>query len=343
MLASEFEFELPKELIAQIPVHERTESRMLVLDRRNVTSELKNFTDFPSYVKAGDCVVINDTKVIPARLYGNKIKGGGRVEALLTEEIEPGLWKALIRPVKRIKIGTQVSFTASKTDLFQIKQRIDERTFVIEFSTSDVLKLLRIYGQIPLPPYIRRKPNINDISRYQTIYATQAGSIAAPTAGLHFDHRTLQQIKNKNVRIARVTLHIGLGTFTPVAVENIENHTMHSELYLVPEETANLINSTKANNGSVVAIGTSVVRALETCSDHKGQIKPGSGITNLFLYPPRKPKVIDKLLTNFHLPKSTLLMLVCIFAPRETVLRAYQLAVRERFRFYSYGDCMLLT
>ena len=343
MLASEFDYQLPKELIAQRPLPKRTHSRMLVLERRNGHSKIEQFTSFPDYLNPGDCVVINDTKVVPARLYGTKVSGGGKVELLLVQQVAAGIWNALVRPARRISVGTKVRLTSSPKDSVRIRRKIDERTFEIEFSTEDVLELLYAHGQMPLPPYIHREANDHDASRYQTVYADQPGAIAAPTAGLHFDKNILQKVRDSGACIARVTLHIGLGTFSPVTVKNINDHTMHSEYYCVSNDSADMINSTISGGGAVVAIGTSVVRALESSVSREGRIQSGTGATNLFLRPPKRPKIVTNLLTNFHLPRSTLLMLVCTFAPREMVLSAYNLAIHERFRFYSYGDCLLLT
>ena len=343
MLISKFDYQLPEDLIAQAPLKERARSRMLVLNRRSGYCDIKRFTNFPSYIQPGDCVVINDTKVIPARLYGSKIPSGAKVEMLLVEQVAGGIWQAILKPARRVRVGTKIRLNGSQAGTFRIKNRIDDRVFEVEFSTSNVLELLNSYGQMPLPPYIRRGATQSDTERYQTVYATHAGAIAAPTAGLHFDHTIIQQLKNKNIHIVPITLHINLGTFQPIAVEEVGDHQMHAEQYVISEDSARLINMTKQSGGAVVAVGTSVVRALESRSGGDGKVKPGRGTTDLFLHPPRKPKTVDKLLTNFHLPKSTLLMLVCIFATRKTVLQAYNLAVRERFRFYSYGDCMLLV
>ena len=342
MLVSDFDYLLPKELIAQVPEKKRTASKMLVLARNNGRCEVKPFIDFPSYVRPGDCVVVNNTKVLPARLYGNKIPGGAKVEALLVEEKEAGIWNALLRPARRMKVGTEVHLSGSNSDIFRVNNQIDERLFEIKFSSLDVLGTINRYGHMPLPPYIRREAAAQDVTRYQTIFATQIGAIAAPTAGLHFDEPIIQRIKSKGVTIVPITLHINLGTFNPVAVERVAEHSMHAENYEISANSANIINTTRSSGGSIWAVGTSVVRTLESSLDDKGRIRPGRDTTNLFLHPPMKPRVVDKLLTNFHLPKSTLLMLVCTFGSRESILAAYNLAVHKQFRFYSYGDCMLL-
>ena len=340
MQVADFDYDLPPELIAQQPAAQRSASRLLALDRRTGQCELNCFTDFPDYLEAGDCLVLNDSKVIPARLYGARKSGGGKVEALLLEELEPGLWEALLRPGRRLPPATEVKITGAEAS-FEVVSRRDE-VFQIRFRTSNVLDLLTRCGKMPLPPYIHRSATGADTERYQTVYAEKPGAVAAPTAGLHFTPEVLQKIESKGVSIVRLTLHVGLATFQPVSAERVENHAMSAERYLLPVAAAETINAARAQGGRVVAVGTTSVRVLETCAGPDGRVRPGTGRTSLFIFPPYEPRAVDALLTNFHLPRSTLLMLVSAFAGRERVLTAYELAVRERFRFYSYGDCMFL-
>jgi S-adenosylmethionine:tRNA ribosyltransferase-isomerase len=338
---SSYDYDLPPELIAQRPADRRDGSRMLVLDRDSGNCELRNFADFTSYLRPGDCLVLNDTRVIPARLYGSKVETGGKVEALLVEEQNHGSWTAMLRPGRRLKPGTvvEVDGTAAR---FTVGERIND-LFVIRFSErTDVAAILEAAGRMPLPPYIQRQMEDDDLSRYQTVYAQSAGAVAAPTAGLHFTDEILAAIADRGVDILRVTLHVGLGTFKPVETQDITAHQMHDERFILTAGTATQINAVKAAGGRVVAVGTTSVRVLESCAAADGTVAAASGRTELFMYPPMKPKVVDALLTNFHLPKSTLLMLVSTFASRKKVLGAYEAAVKARFRFYSYGDCMFI-
>lgn len=343
-----FDYRLPEELIAQYPRPCRGKSRMLVMDRESGHCEIHSFSEFPSFLPSGSCMVFNDTKVINARIYGVKLSSGHAVvEILLISKISPGRWKCLLKPGKRVKPGTVIGMralngTVSEKDIFTVKDRIGEGEFIIEFSNPDTDYLLREYGHVPLPPYIKRKDEFSDIRNYQTLFADKPGAVAAPTAGLHFTQDILSELEAKGVLTTNVTLHVGPGTFKPVSVENIMEHKMHSEYYCLSEESASLINATRRKGGKITAVGTTSVRVLESCAAEKGLVEASSSETNIFLYPPYRPKTVDMLLTNFHLPQSTLLMLVCTFADREKVLAAYQFAIKEKFMFYSYGDCMLL-
>ncbi len=340
MLVADFDYDLPEELIAQFPAERRDESRMLVLDRESGDCELKMFSAFPDYLQAGDCLVVNDTRVLPARIFGTKIPTGAKIEALLTEEHSDGVWEAMLRPGKRAKPGTQVAIDETDAQL-EVLEKLDE-TYLIRFSVNDVVGLLEEVGRMPLPPYIQREAEQDDLARYQTVYAEEPGAVAAPTAGLHFTPDIITRIRKKGVEIVHVTLHVGIGTFRPVKVDSVEDHQMHFERYSVSEDAAATINQRREAGSRIVAVGTTSVRTLESVVDEQGRCQALEGRTNLFMYPPRKPRAVDALLTNFHLPKSTLLMLVSCFADREKVLAAYRLAIQERMRFFSYGDCMFL-
>ncbi len=344
MLLSDFDYDLPDDLIAQHPMVNRRASRMMVMRRSTGDVALRTFADFPSFVKPGDCLVVNDTRVIPARLHGAKSDTGGKVEALLTREISPGVWHALLKPGKRLKPGTEVEIDTDRADrvTFTVIAREEDGSATIRFSCMDVSNVLNRYGHIPLPPYIRRDDTGEDADRYQTVYGTNPGAIAAPTAGLHFDRDILEQLEARSIRIVRLTLHVGIGTFKTIATEHIEDHNIHQEYYDLPPKSAAIINDTKQSGGAIVAIGTTTVRVLESCANPDHTVSPDSGFTTIYLHPPYRPKIPDMLLTNFHLPRSSLLVLLCCFASRQAVLDAYRTAVRERFRFYSYGDCMLL-
>ena len=342
MLLSDLDYQLPEELIAQHPLEERGRSRMLVMDRNSGCYTLKSFQNFPNYLNAGDCLVLNDSKVIPARLYGYK-NSGARIEALLIEEERAGVWTALLRPSRRVKINDRLSIDRENSIYFNILQRRSEKTFCIEFSLPDSSDILRRFGQMPLPPYIRRDANVSDRERYQTVYARESGSIAAPSAGLHFTPAILEKLAIKGIRIAHITLHIGYATFQPIAVKELKDHHLHSEIFSLSPEDAEKINRSKREGKRIVATGTSTVRVLESCVDAEVNVEAREGRSDLFLYPPYRPRIVDTLLTNFHLPKSSLLALVCTFAEREKVLEAYRFAIRQRLRFYSYGDCMFLN
>ena len=342
MLVSEYYYDLPDELIAQYPAERRQDSRMMVMDRVSGECQLKHFSDFPDFVSAGDCIVLNDTRVLRARLWGERHGSGGRVQAFMLKETGPRRWQCLLKPGRRMSLGSRVDLDGGKGS-FTVVSRNDDGTFDVEFDVDDVLSLMEAAGQIPLPPYIKRTPTAQDEERYQTVYAAVPGAVAAPTAGLHFTKEILAALEQKGVAIARLTLHVGAGTFKPVKSETVEGHVMHEERFVLTPETAELINGTRRNGGRVICIGTTTVRVLETCViPGTREVAPQSGSTSIFLYPPYKAIVPDALLTNFHLPLSTLLMLICTFADKEKIFAAYRLAVQERFRFFSYGDCMLL-
>ena len=347
-----FDYQLPPELIAQHPAERRDGSRMLVLDRISGACEIRPFGAIVDYLNAGDALIYNDTRVLRGRMYARKNgeESGAKFELLLVEALDPErrTWNALLRPGKRAVPGTRaVLLDADGSinpdgDAFTVLGRAEDGAFRIEFSTADSDRLQQRYGHIPLPPYITRGDETADAERYQTVYARESGAVAAPTAGLHFTPEILAEISRRGVREAAVTLHVGPGTFKPVSVANAEEHQMHSEEYFLTPATADLVNAAHAAHHRVLAVGTTTVRVLESCSNEAGIVTQGHGKTRLFLYPPKKIHSVDLLLTNFHLPKSTLLMLVSCFCDREKVLAAYELAIREKMRFYSYGDCMLL-
>lgn len=340
MKVSDFSYQLPEELIAQDPLEKRDNSRLMILHRSTGEIEHKHFYDIVDYLRAGDCLVINNTKVIPARLMGVREETGAAVEVLLLKRKEEKLWETLVKPGKKARIGTRLQFgdgilTGEVTDI------LEEGNRLIRFEYEGIFEeILDQLGQMPLPPYIKHQ--LTDKNRYQTVYAKYDGSAAAPTAGLHFTEELLKKIQEKGVRIAEVTLHVGLGTFRPVKTENILEHHMHSEFYLVEKEAAAIINETKASGGRVISVGTTSTRTIESVADETGRVPEGSGWTEIFIYPGYQFKTIDGLITNFHLPESTLIMLVSAFADRETVLRAYETAVEKRYRFFSFGDAMLL-
>lgn len=340
MKTSDFYYDLPKELIAQDPLEDRSASRLMHLNKETGEYEHGHFRDILKYLKPGDCLVINDTKVIPARLYGSKVGTDAAIEILLLKRRENDIWETLVKPGKKCKVGTVISFgdgilTGEVVDI------VDEGNRLIQFHYDGIFEeILDQLGEMPLPPYITHK--LQDKNRYQTVYAKHEGSAAAPTAGLHFTKELLQQVQDAGVKIAHVTLHVGLGTFRPVKVEDVTQHHMHSEFYVVEEDQAKLINDTKAAGGRVIAVGTTSCRTLESATGEDGILKAGSGWTEIFIYPGYRFKMIDGLITNFHLPESTLIMLVSALAGREHVLAAYEEAVRERYRFFSFGDAMLI-
>jgi len=349
MKASDFDYDLPLELIAQEPPIQRDGARMMVLDRAARTIQHRRFSDLPAYLRVHDLLVVNDTRVIPARVFGRKAKAGtgGRVEFLLLEETEPGIWDALMRSRRRPKVGEQVilddnlavATVREDGELGRVKVRME--------SQLPWLEVLDRIGQTPLPPYIQRKEatperRAADKIRYQTIFAREPGAVAAPTAGLHFTLEVFSRLAAQGVDHATVTLHVGIGTFRPVVVENIEDHRMENERWQIPEATAKKIAAAKAGGGRVVAVGTTSVRTLESAAARPEGFGAGQGRTDLFIYPPYEFKMADAMVTNFHLPKSTLLMMISAFAGRDFVLEAYREAIRERYRFYSYGDCMLI-
>ncbi len=342
MKVSEFDYELPKELIAKFPAEPRDSSRLMVLYKDSERLEHRTFRDIVEYLEEGDVLVINDTKVIPARLFG-RLDTGGRVEVLLVRQVEPNLWEVMARPSRKLKKGRKLTFDGELSGT--VKEYVGEGKRLIEFEVKGgkgFMEKLDEIGHVPLPPYIDREETKEDREKYQTVFAKREGAVAAPTAGLHFTRELLERISQKGVIIKPVTLHVGPGTFKPVKVENVEEHRMDYETYFVPEETAEAVRKAKERGRKVVAVGTTVVRTLESASDEVGKVKPGEGTTNLFIYPGYKFKVVDALVTNFHLPRSTLLMLVCAFAGKEKVLNAYREAVKKGYRFYSYGDAMLI-
>lgn len=337
---TDFYYELPQELIAQDPLVDRSSSRLLVFHKDTKEMEHKIFKDITDYLKPGDCLVINDTKVIPARLIGEKEETGAKIELLLLKRISDTKWETLVKPGKKAKVGTKISFGNGllKATVVDV---LEEGNRLIEFEFEGIFEeILDELGQMPLPPYITHQ--LQDKTRYQTVYAKHEGSAAAPTAGLHFTNELLEKVKEMGVSIAHVTLHVGLGTFRPVKVENVLEHHMHSEYYCIEEADATLINDTKKKGGRVISVGTTSTRTLESVADENGRIHAGSGWTDIFIYPGYEFKVIDGLITNFHLPESTLLMLVSAFADRESIMKVYETAVKEKYRFFSFGDAMLL-
>lgn len=340
MRTADFYYDLPEELIAQDPLEDRSSSRLMHLNK--VTGELEH-TDFKhivNYLQPGDCLVINDTKVIPARLYGNKKDTGALIEILLLKRRENDIWECLVKPGKKARPGAQIIFGDGLLT-GEIIDIVEEGNRLIQFHYDGIFEeILDQLGEMPLPPYITHK--LEDKNRYQTVYAKNEGSAAAPTAGLHFTPELLQQVQDMGVQIAHVTLHVGLGTFRPVKVDDVESHHMHSEFYIVEEDQAKLINDTKKNGGRVISVGTTSCRTLESATGEDGIVKAGSGWTEIFIYPGYRFKCIDGLITNFHLPESTLLMLVSALAGKDHIMHAYEAAVKERYRFFSFGDAMFI-
>lgn len=340
MKVEDFNYNLPEELIAQTPLEQRDASRLLVLDKKTGQVEHKKFTSIIDYLESGDTLVLNDTKVLPARLIGVKEETNAVIEILLLKNTSGDEWECLVKPARRIKVGTIVSFGEGKLKAECIKEQDEGIRYFKLLYNGILLEILEELGTMPLPPYIHEK--LNDQTRYQTVYAKEVGSAAAPTAGLHFTKDLLQKIEEKGINIAYVTLHVGLGTFRPVSVETIEEHEMHSEYYTMCKETAELLNATKAKGKKIISVGTTSTRTLETIMTKYEEFRECSGWTNIFIYPGYNFKAIDCLLTNFHLPKSTLVMLVSALAGRENVLKAYSIAVEEKYRFFSFGDAMLI-
>jgi S-adenosylmethionine:tRNA ribosyltransferase-isomerase len=342
---TDYNYSLPKELIAQKPLKSRSASRMLVLNKKTGEISHKKFTDITGYIAPGDCIVFNNTKVIPARLLGETVKaetenGGSPAEVLLLKRITANRWEALVKPGKKMKPGSVVSFGGGKLQCSVIRI-LDDGIREVEFSFSGIFEeILDELGEMPLPPYITEK--LEDKAGYQTVYAKHSGAAAAPTAGLHFTEEILAQLVEMGVKTAFVTLHVGLGTFRPVKEEIITNHKMHSEWYSIDSDAANTINSAKQNGKKIIAVGTTTVRTLEGASCENGIVKPQNASTDIFIYPGYKFKVPDTIVTNFHLPQSTLIMLISAYAGRENVLRAYNEAVKEKYRFFSFGDCCLI-
>lgn len=340
LLKSDFYFQLPQELIAQDPLEERTSSRLLVLDRHTGEVSHHVFREIGDFLRPGDCLVMNNTKVIPARLLGEREGTGAHVELLLLKRISSDVWETLVRPGKKCRPGTKLTFGDGLLKA-EILETVEEGNRLVHFSYEGIFEeVLDRLGEMPLPPYITHK--LKDKNRYQTVYAKYEGSAAAPTAGLHFTKELLQQLEDKGIRLAYVTLHVGLGTFRPVKEENVLEHHMHSEHFQVSEETADLINRTKAEGGRIVCVGTTSCRTIESAADEKGILHPCNEDTDIFIYPGYEFKVLDGLITNFHLPESTLIMLVSALAGQDHVLTAYQEAVEEKYRFFSFGDAMLV-
>ena len=342
MLTTEdFDFELPEELIAQTPLSDRSSSRLLVVDRETGKFEDKHFYNIIDELAPGDALVMNDTRVLPARIYGEKQETGAHLEILLLNNIEGDTWETLIKPAKRAKVGTKITFGDGRLEAV-VEEELDHGGRIIRFQYKGFfLEILESLGEMPLPPYIKER--LEDPDRYQTVYAKENGSAAAPTAGLHFTPELLEQIAAKGVKLVYLTLHVGLGTFRPVSVDNIADHEMHSEFYRLTEEAAAQLNEVRANGGKIVAVGTTSIRTLETIgTKFDGQIKADSGWTSIFITPGYQFKIVEAFSTNFHLPKSTLVMLVSAFAGRDLTLSAYQHAIDERYRFFSFGDAMFL-
>ncbi len=337
---SDFYYDLPQELIAQKPLEDRASSRLMKLNKTDGAIEHTHFGNIIEYINPGDCLVLNDTRVIPARLYGIKEGSGGKIEFLLLTPKEQDIWEVILKPGKKAKPGARFVFgdgllTAEIIDVVNDGNRLVK--FYYDGLFENILEKL---GEMPLPPYITEK--LTDKERYQTVYSRHEGSAAAPTAGLHFTPELLSAIKKKGAHLAYVTLHVGLGTFRPVKVDDVKNHKMHSEFYVITKETSDIINSAKANGGRIISVGTTSTRVLETVADDKGYVHEASGWTDIFIYPPYKFKCPDALITNFHLPESTLLMLVSSFSSKDIIMNAYEEAVREKYRFFSFGDAMFI-
>ena len=340
MKTSDFYYDLPEELIAQDPLEDRTASRLLVLDRQTGTVEHKIFSDVIDYLNKGDCLVINNTRVIPARLIGEKEGTGGKVEVLLLKRRANDVWETLVKPGKKLRPGAKITFGDGRLRA-EVLEVVEEGNRLVKFCYEGIFEeILDSLGEMPLPPYITHK--LEDKEMYQTVYAKFDGSAAAPTAGLHFTKELLNKIEEKGIKIASITLHVGLGTFRPVKVDDVNNHHMHTEWYEVNAEAAEIINETKRNGGRVSCVGTTSCRTIESVADENGYMKAKTGETDIFIYPGYKFKVMDGLITNFHLPESTLVMLVSAFAGKENVLSAYETAVKEKYRFFSFGDAMIL-
>ncbi len=340
MDVKEFDFDLPEELIAQHPLQKRDASRLMVLDKTTGEIEHKTFHDIIEYLNKGDTLVLNNTRVMPARLIGEKELSGGKIEFLLLKRVGGDKWECLAKPGKSAREGRKFTFGEGKLKA-EVVEVLENGNRIVEFHYDGIFEeVLDSLGEMPLPPYIHEK--LEDKERYQTVYSKENGSAAAPTAGLHFTKELLQQIKDKGINIVYLTLHVGLGTFRPVKVEKIEDHQMHSEFYVLTKESADIINETKKRGNKVIAVGTTSTRTLETIGDENGFVKEASGWTNIFIYPEYKFKIVDRLITNFHLPESTLIMLVSTLAGKEHTMNAYKEAVKERYRFFSFGDAMFI-
>ena len=341
MKTSDFYYDLPKELIAQTPLKDRSASRLMVVDKNSGAICHKHFTDITDYLKKGDCLVLNDTRVIPARLYGVKEGSGGKIEFLLLNRKSRDEWEVILKPGKKAKPGARFVFGDGMLTA-EVIDTVNDGNRIVRFTCDGLFEnVLDKLGEMPLPPYITE--HLDDRERYQTVYSKHDGSAAAPTAGLHFTPQLLKKIKDMGVELAYVTLHVGLGTFRPVKVDDVENHKMHSEFYVINEQTAEVINSVRKNAGKIFSVGTTSSRVLETVSDENGFVKAQTGWTDIFIYPPYKFKCVDSLITNFHLPESTLMMLVSSFSSKDIIMNAYKEAVENRYRFFSFGDAMLLT
>ncbi|MDZ7291199.1 MAG: tRNA preQ1(34) S-adenosylmethionine ribosyltransferase-isomerase QueA [candidate division KSB1 bacterium] len=341
MKLSDFRYTLPQKLIAQYPAEKRDRSRLMVLDRAKQTITEHYFADIIDFLQPEDCLVINETKVFPARLLGTKDKTEAKVEIFLLRQLENALWEVLVKPARKVRVGNRLS--VGKELVCDVIDNTVSGGRVVRFNyNGDFFEAVERLGQSPLPPYVKREPEPLDKDRYQTVYARVRGAVAAPTAGLHFTKELLRKIENKGVKIAPIILHLGLGSFRPVNVEDLSRHKMDSEYYEISEESARKINETMKKGGHVVVVGTSAVRALETEVTSEGWVKPNRGWTDKFIYPPYEFKIVDRLITNFHLPASTMLMLVCAFAGRDFVFKAYRKAIKDKFRFLSYGDAMMI-
>ncbi|KAB7667355.1 tRNA preQ1(34) S-adenosylmethionine ribosyltransferase-isomerase QueA [Bacillus sp. B1-b2] len=336
-----FDFHLPEELIAQTPLEDRTSSKLMVINKETGELEHRSFKDILEYIHPGDCLVLNDTRVLPARLYGVKEDTGAHIEVLLLKQQEDDRWETLVKPAKRVKLGTVISFGEGTLKAICVEE-LEHGGRILEFQYDGIFyEILDSLGEMPLPPYIKEK--LDDQDRYQTVYAKERGSAAAPTAGLHFTNELLDALKEKGVHIAFLTLHVGLGTFRPVSVNEIDKHEMHAEFYQLTAGTAELLNKVKANGGRILSVGTTSTRTLETiATENNGTFVESSGWTSIFIYPGYEFKGIDGMITNFHLPKSTLIMLVSALAGREHILHAYETAVKEKYRFFSFGDAMFI-
>jgi len=340
MRVSDFYYKLPEELIAQEPIKERDSSRLLVLDKKSGEIRHEIFKDILKYFNSGDCLVLNNTRVIPARLLGEREDTGGKIEFVLLKRIEEDVWEVILKPGKRARPGARFVFGGGELKA-EILQIVEEGNRLVRFEYSGIFEnVLDRVGIVPLPPYITKK--LDEPERYQTVYSKQNGSAAAPTAGLHFTQELMEKLQNKGVELAYITLHVGLGTFRPVKTEDIHQHKMHSEFYSIGEEACSKINCAKINGRKLAAVGTTSCRVLETVSSGEGMVKPGTGWTDIFIYPGYNFKCVDTIITNFHLPESTLIMLVSAFAGREKIMKAYAEAVKERYRFFSFGDAMLI-
>ncbi len=338
---ADFEYELPEELIAQFPLKERDQSALMVVNRETQQVEHRRFQDVVDYVNPGDCLVVNNTRVFPARLFGKKDKTGARVEVFLLRNLENGIWEVLVKPARKVRLGNKIVFKEGfSCDI--IDNTVSGGRIVEIHCNGDFFEMLEEVGQTPLPPYIKREPQPEDREYYQTVFAQHRGAVAAPTAGMHFTEELIDKIKAKGIAIAPITLHVGLGTFRPVQVDDVSRHQMHSEFYLVSPESARAIAETREKGGAIVAVGTTSVRVLETVADRNGTVRAGEGWTDKFIYPPYQFQSVDRMITNFHLPQSTLLMLVCAFGGYDLMMKAYQEAVKQKYRFYSYGDSMII-